>query len=108
MSSFYGTPIRALRVPSLCQKCITTLITKNKREPLTMVILEPSMLRTSARDNISDENGRKRMEKPYFYFGFYIFWWKWIGFGKCGFGNRIRICRCTEMNKYGWRAKKLS
>jgi hypothetical protein len=31
-----------------------------------------------------------------------------IGFGKCGFGNGIKICGCTETNKYGWRAEKLS
>jgi hypothetical protein len=31
-----------------------------------------------------------------------------IGFGKCGFGNGIGICGCTETNKYGWRERKLS
>jgi hypothetical protein len=31
-----------------------------------------------------------------------------IGFGKCGFGNGIGIYGCTETNKYGWRAEKLS
>jgi hypothetical protein len=31
-----------------------------------------------------------------------------IGFGKCGFENGIGICGCMEMNKYGWRAGKLS
>jgi hypothetical protein len=53
MSSFYGTPIRAVRVPSLCLKCMPTLIIENKREPFKMVILKPPMLRTSARDRIS-------------------------------------------------------
>jgi hypothetical protein len=43
----------------------------------------------------SDENGRKRMEKPYFYFRFYTFF----------SGNRIRFGNRIE---YGWRAKKLS
>jgi hypothetical protein len=53
MSSFYGTPIRALRVPSLCLKCMPTLIVENKRDPFKMVILKPPILRTSARDRIS-------------------------------------------------------
>jgi hypothetical protein len=41
---------------------------------------------------ISDENGRKRSEKPYFYFCFYIFFGgNGIGFKKCGFRNGIGI-----------------
>jgi hypothetical protein len=31
-----------------------------------------------------------------------------IGFEKCGFVNIIGIYGCTETNKYGWRAGKLS
>jgi hypothetical protein len=47
--------------------------------------------------------------KPYFYFRFYIFFGgNRIRFGKCGFGNGIRICGCMETNKYRWRAEKLS
>jgi hypothetical protein len=58
---------------------------------------------------VSDENGRKRTEKPYFYFRFYIFFGgNGIGFGKYGFENGIRICGHTETNKYGWRAGKLN
>jgi hypothetical protein len=49
MSSFYGTPIRALWVPRLCLKCMPILIIENKREPFKMIILKPPMLRTSVR-----------------------------------------------------------
>jgi hypothetical protein len=38
----------------------------------------------------------------------YFFSGNGIEFGKYGFGNRIGICGYTEMNKYGWRARKLS
>jgi hypothetical protein len=53
MSSFYGTPIRTLRVLSLCLKFMPIFIIENKKEPFKMVILKPPMLRTSARDRIS-------------------------------------------------------
>jgi hypothetical protein len=45
----------------------------------------------------------KTDEKILFFFG-----GNGIGFGKYGFGNEIGICKCTETNKYGWRAEKLS
>jgi hypothetical protein len=53
----------------------------------------------------SDENGRKN---PISTSVSIFFGGNEIGFEKCGFGNRIGICRCTETNKYGWRAGKLS
>jgi hypothetical protein len=39
---------------------------------------------------ISDENGRKRTEKPYFYFRFYIFWRK---------RDRVRKMRVWKRNR---------
>jgi hypothetical protein len=49
------------------------------------------------------------MEKPYFYFRFYIFFGgNRSGFGKCGFKNGIGICGHMETDKYGWRAEKLN
>jgi hypothetical protein len=38
----------------------------------------------------------------------YVFGGNGIGFRKCGFRNGIRICGCTETNKYGCRTRKLS
>jgi hypothetical protein len=61
------------------------------------------------RDCSRDKNGRKRMEKPYFYFRFYIFLAEMrSGFEKCGFENGIGICGHTETDKYRWRAEKLN
>jgi hypothetical protein len=53
----------------------------------------------------TDGNGRKNPISTYVsvFFG-----GNGIRFGKYGFRNRIGICGCTETNKYGWRAEKLS
>jgi hypothetical protein len=53
----------------------------------------------------SNENGRKNHIST---FVSIFFGGNGIGFGKYGFGNGIGICGCTETNKYGCRAKKLS
>jgi hypothetical protein len=56
-------------------------------------------------DITSDENGRKNhiSTSVSIFFG-----GNGIRFGKYGFENGIGICGCTETNKYGWRAEKLS
>jgi hypothetical protein len=54
---------------------------------------------------LSDENGRKN---PICTSVSIIFGGNRIRFGKYEFENGIRICGCTETNKYGWRAGKLS
>jgi hypothetical protein len=46
----------------------------------------------------SDENGRKN---PISTSVSIFFGENRIGFRKCGFGNGIDICGCTETNKYG-------
>jgi hypothetical protein len=51
-----------------------------------------------------ETDGKTLFLLPFLYF----FGGNEIGFRKCGFENGIGICGCTETNKYGWRARKLS
>jgi hypothetical protein len=50
----------------------------------------------------STQLAMKTDEKSLFLLSFlYFFGENGIGFGKCEFGNGIRICGYTETNKYG-------
>jgi len=64
MSSSYGTPIKALSVPSPCLKYMQMLRNRHERMPTRMAILDPLKAKTSARDPISLEVLRAKATTP--------------------------------------------
>ena len=55
MSSSFGTPIKALSVPSPCLKYMPMLTNRHQRMLTRMAILDPPKAKTSARDPVSLE-----------------------------------------------------
>jgi hypothetical protein len=83
--------------------CIAYIAKSNIRS------MEKNIIHSRSRCAYSDENKWKWTKKNPISTSVSIFFGgNGIRFRKCGFGNGIRICGCTEMNKYRWRAEKLS
>jgi hypothetical protein len=75
--------------------------------PAHMICVNSAVNSRAAR-RYRDGNERKQTEKPISTSISILFGENGSGFEKYGFKNEIGICRYTETDKYGWRAKKLN